>query len=142
MAISLAAEQRLGACDGRSEEHTSELQSHRDLHSFPTRRSSDLPPHAPGMEAHPDEICNGLRHGYLLGCGTTFGRVRWCRALLEGCVPSIRGGNLDRRAAVHGGHFHWCIALLRRERAVRIGTAPERAPSEPLFSVVVFPACM
>src|SRR5476649_2955193 len=41
-----------GAADGRagmamlvtqrSEEHTSELQSHRDLHSFPTRRSSDL----------------------------------------------------------------------------------------------------
>src|SRR5476649_1403158 len=28
---------------GRSEEHTSELQSHSDLHSFPTRRSSDLP---------------------------------------------------------------------------------------------------
>src|SRR5882672_1670698 len=27
---------------GRSEEHTSELQSHSDLHSFPTRRSSDL----------------------------------------------------------------------------------------------------
>src|ERR687893_646221 len=33
-----------GAAGGavRSEEHTSELQSHRDLHSFPTRRSSDL----------------------------------------------------------------------------------------------------
>src|SRR5215211_1240635 len=31
------------AATGRSEEHTSELQSHRDLHSFPTRRSSDLP---------------------------------------------------------------------------------------------------
>src|SRR5215204_5969489 len=28
---------------GRSEEHTSELQSHSDLHSFPTRRSSDPP---------------------------------------------------------------------------------------------------
>src|SRR5260221_459267 len=28
----------------RSEEHTSELQAHRDLHSFPTRRSSDLSP--------------------------------------------------------------------------------------------------
>src|SRR4030095_11642761 len=27
---------------GRSEEQTSALQSHRDLHSFPTRRSSDL----------------------------------------------------------------------------------------------------
>src|ERR1035437_4217613 len=26
----------------RSEEHTSELKSRRDLHSFPTRRSSDL----------------------------------------------------------------------------------------------------
>src|SRR6202049_2006178 len=35
----------LGAGDDRSEEHTSELQSHRDLHSFPTRRSSDLPLH-------------------------------------------------------------------------------------------------
>src|ERR687885_97514 len=31
-----------GLLHGRSEEHTSELQSHRDLHSFPTRRSSDL----------------------------------------------------------------------------------------------------
>src|SRR5215204_5082782 len=31
----------------RSEEHTSELQSHRDLHSFPTRRSSD-----PNREFH------------------------------------------------------------------------------------------
>src|SRR5476649_1069392 len=31
----------------RSEEHTSELQSHRDLHSFPTRRSSDLSCSAP-----------------------------------------------------------------------------------------------
>src|SRR5215211_4016450 len=31
----------------RSEEHTSELQSHRDLHSFPTRRSSDLAPDDP-----------------------------------------------------------------------------------------------
>src|SRR5476649_675905 len=29
----------------RSEEHTSELQSHSDLHSFPTRRSSDLVVH-------------------------------------------------------------------------------------------------
>src|ERR687885_188188 len=31
--------------DLRSEEHTSELQSHSDLHSFPTRRSSDLGVH-------------------------------------------------------------------------------------------------
>src|SRR5215218_9034815 len=42
----LVAEQR-GAqqpVQVRSEEHTSELQSHSDLHSFPTRRSSDLRP--------------------------------------------------------------------------------------------------
>src|SRR5476649_2022552 len=32
----------VGLFAARSEEHTSELQSHRDLHSFPTRRSSDL----------------------------------------------------------------------------------------------------
>src|SRR6476646_4163500 len=39
----------------RSEEHTSELQSHRDLHSFPTRRSSDLPggPEGEGRTARP-----------------------------------------------------------------------------------------
>src|SRR5476649_572209 len=39
--ISLA-ELVLKWANSRSEEHTSELQSHRDLHSFPTRRSSDL----------------------------------------------------------------------------------------------------
>src|ERR1035437_8806541 len=33
-----------GMLSPRSEEHTSELQSRRDLHSFPTRRSSDLFP--------------------------------------------------------------------------------------------------
>src|SRR5476649_2066179 len=32
----------LAGDEPRSEEHTSELQSHSDLHSFPTRRSSDL----------------------------------------------------------------------------------------------------
>src|SRR5476649_187892 len=37
-----AAHRLLEAAVFRSEEHTSELQSHRDLHSFPTRRSSDL----------------------------------------------------------------------------------------------------
>src|SRR5476649_1223372 len=36
----------------RSEEHTSELQSHRDLHSFPTRRSSDLCNNNPRPSLH------------------------------------------------------------------------------------------
>src|SRR5882672_8553343 len=38
LSVSRVANERMK----RSEEHTSELQSHRDLHSFPTRRSSDL----------------------------------------------------------------------------------------------------
>src|SRR5476649_155912 len=38
----------------RSEEHTSELQSHRDLHSFPTRRSSDL-----GGRDRPPSVATG-----------------------------------------------------------------------------------
>src|SRR5215204_4594869 len=44
------------AVEDRSEEHTSELQSHSDLHSFPTRRSSDLSakpstgPSPPGLQ--------------------------------------------------------------------------------------------
>src|SRR5476649_2733776 len=56
--------------DWRSEEHTSELQSHRDLHSFPTRRSSDLarahygdmrvPPRRRRLDRGPDEaLCVG-----------------------------------------------------------------------------------
>src|SRR5215218_6995698 len=40
----------------RSEEHTSELQSHRDLHSFPTRRSSDL-----GRTCHAEAGHAGVR---------------------------------------------------------------------------------
>src|ERR671927_343811 len=40
----------------RSEEHTSELQSHRDLHSFPTRRSSDLGPESAGSAGNDREI--------------------------------------------------------------------------------------
>src|SRR5882672_6424759 len=40
--------------EARSEEHTSELQSHSDLHSFPTRRSSDLPSRrSPGRARRP-----------------------------------------------------------------------------------------
>src|SRR5215211_5898013 len=38
----IGAGRLLPAGVARSEEHTSELQSHSDLHSFPTRRSSDL----------------------------------------------------------------------------------------------------
>src|ERR671916_365014 len=46
--------------DARSEEHTSELQSHRDLHSFPTRRSSDL--NRPGSQ--PGSVPKGTRRAH------------------------------------------------------------------------------
>src|ERR671916_33729 len=49
--------------DARSEEHTSELQSHRDLHSFPTRRSSDLRQMAPRADHR-----GGLRPAPRQGC--------------------------------------------------------------------------
>src|SRR5476649_1389936 len=66
----------VGGADGkRSEEHTSELQSHRDLHSFPTRRSSDLRRHIVGAafrDSERKQFCRhirslGLRRGR--GCG-------------------------------------------------------------------------
>src|SRR5260221_521094 len=47
----------------RSEEHTSELQSHRDLHSFPTRRSSDLSHEGPhfGENCYPPDPVDEAR---------------------------------------------------------------------------------
>src|SRR5262252_6778921 len=48
----------------RSEEHTSELQSHSDLHSFPTRRSSDLTP--PGVASDALRAC-GVHPAFPVG---------------------------------------------------------------------------
>src|SRR5476649_2425590 len=59
----------------RSEEHTSELQSHRDLHSFPTRRSSDL--------AFPPWLARNAAHGRCRGR-----RRPWRRP--PECVPRWR----------------------------------------------------
>src|SRR5476649_1471333 len=47
--------------DVRSEEHTSELQSHRDLHSFPTRRSSDLHRRHAAEKERQDRVCGVVR---------------------------------------------------------------------------------
>src|SRR5215204_3547336 len=48
-------------CVSRSEEHTSALQSHRDLHSFPTRRSSDLKCH---VESDLVPMLEAIGHGF------------------------------------------------------------------------------
>src|SRR5688572_13783020 len=93
---------------GRSEEHTSELQSQsnlvcrRDLPSFPTRRSSDLSAKRDGY-ASPGR--DRSREGALLGMdarrqdvrqlrhpwGADFVRTEWCHQ------------RVDRRRAAHGG---------------------------------------
>src|SRR4030095_16435248 len=54
---------------GRSEEHTSALQSHRDLHSFPTRRSSDLafPAISTGVYRFPPERAARIAVGTVAG---------------------------------------------------------------------------
>src|SRR5476649_1096618 len=60
----------------RSEEHTSELQSHSDLHSFPTRRSSDL------LAGHDDiRLCRRAQ-------GARTGQAGGRRQLL--CRPLVR----------------------------------------------------
>src|SRR5476649_892564 len=58
----------------RSEEHTSELQSHSDLHSFPTRRSSDL--------------CVRRQHG--LGHSHRLRRANIVRHALRGAMDRVR----------------------------------------------------
>src|SRR5476649_843706 len=55
----------------RSEEHTSELQSHRDLHSFPTRRSSDLRRGFAGFEFRDGFVEHGPSFGR---CAKLLGR--------------------------------------------------------------------
>src|SRR5579875_2775635 len=83
---------RSGGARSRSEEHTSELQSHRDLHSFPTRRSSDLvraPLTASGVAATRGVIESEL------GWATWSNAVRW-RTFSMPSVPSpVRSGAGD-----------------------------------------------
>src|SRR4051795_12256514 len=37
---------------------------------------AEHPPHAPGVEAHPEEIRTDVGHGHLLGWGTPFKQIR------------------------------------------------------------------
>src|SRR5260221_633456 len=94
----------------RSEEHTSELQSHRDLHSFPTRRSSDLRVRAivgvlvvaPAPEAR--VVAEATAHEPLvLGLARALDAQRLPRHVL-GCVPTVRAARHPlptRRGLVH-----------------------------------------
>src|SRR5947207_2723286 len=85
----------------RSEEHTSELQSHSDLHSFPTRRSSDLSmsePEARGPEEHDPlrAAASALASSPLLAtmAGPQRGAPTWrstSRCFRPSCSPSSPG---------------------------------------------------
>src|SRR5882672_3712236 len=85
----------------RSEEHTSELQSHRDLHSFPTRRSSDLVGWAALLTAYsplaPVQVGRGLGHVAALG-RCDFAGVEAAR----GGTDRVVALGLDRRCVCAG----------------------------------------
>src|SRR5918998_936535 len=97
--LSLSAPSRYCDSRSRSEEHTSELQSHRDLHSFPTRRSSDLP-----LE---DAPALGLR---VLLAGKP---VR--DAVVERAVEVLRLSVLKREPHRAGHHLHELLVGQGRE---------------------------
>src|SRR5882672_11265684 len=82
----------------RSEEHTSELQSHRDLHSFPTRRSSDLIDRVCKAGEHAVIACSALKRAYrdILVHGRTDVRM----VFLNGTQELIAS-----RLAQRKGHF-------------------------------------
>src|SRR5215211_6912373 len=74
----------------RSEEHTSELQSHRDLHSFPTRRSSDLDCRTARRQVV--RLCDAATAGCCRACASA-GRRAWTAACGgRGSASSGSGG--------------------------------------------------
>src|SRR6202022_4699820 len=98
----------------RSEEHTSELQSHRDLHSFPTRRSSDL------IGLHPD---GRLLAGIFLGLATLatlYGMANASRTRVKKITvklpnrPQTRRGRVAAQVSdLHLGHVR-NLGFIRR----------------------------
>src|SRR5947207_1565272 len=95
---------------GRSEEHTSELQSHSDLHSFPTRRSSDL---VAVKSLPPEALRAGIRDGSSTSRpGSRDGWSPACRAAIPSQDPAhatwspafaVRRDTVERPASVCAG---------------------------------------
>src|SRR5262252_9247025 len=76
----------------RSEEHTSELQSHRDLHSFPTRRSSDLLALAAGVVVgHDQPAATVEKHAVANAHWLPFMAANWARILRASGRSSMSG---------------------------------------------------
>src|SRR5581483_227900 len=80
----------------RSEEHTSELQSRQYLHSFPTRRSSDLVKETP--DGYDDD-----RGGSASGePRSRLGKAQRSRGAQD-LYPRLRGAQQDVRHGISGG---------------------------------------
>src|SRR5882672_10666095 len=93
---------------GRSEEHTSELQSHSDLHSFPTRRSSDLDSGLNDYPIGPDRACDD-RHLFSVQDALPHRPGRAWRHRPDGAVremrPYLDANAAGRPAAARGRDF-------------------------------------
>src|SRR5579859_5983016 len=95
----------------RSEEHTSELQSQSNLHSFPTRRSSDLMPqdhgrsvgHAPHATAQPAYERHASSDEYILPCPAYARRDNGVRAVTSRPVAFVSSTLLTERCC--GGAY-------------------------------------
>src|SRR5438874_1511385 len=120
------------------------LRDHRCLHSFPTRRSSDLA-NLPDAEAHLPDACDGLFEfagGRCVSVGhrrarverTGGGRGRGCRRARRCTCVVTRGGNQDRKSTrLNSSHVEISYAVL---------CLPTRPPMSPLFPyTTLFRSC-
>src|SRR5438034_334746 len=87
----------------RSEEHTSELQSHSDLPSFPTRRSSDL--RCASQEGNALAVCSHL------GIAQDPRVRRLAESLIKWQWPD-GGWNCDRREEASHSSFNESLSTL------------------------------
>src|SRR3954470_21721768 len=102
---------------------------------------AEHPPHAPGVEAHPEEIRNGLGHGHLLGWGTTFKQIRCCCALLGRRTSDVREWDHLRYSGAQGSPSSAPNTLVK-SATLSFGTATARAGIGTGLLRGSFPACM
>src|SRR5437588_344443 len=131
----------------RSEEHTSELQSHSDLPSFPTRRSSDLRNHGVGqsefVKAGGRVIAEILERQYGHTLLLAIGNCRRERSLLRFAhrargklrrrcrrVPASAAEPLDRKSTrLNSSHTVICPLSLHDALPISVITASAKANS-------------
>src|SRR3954453_11297848 len=100
---------------------------------------AEHPPHAPGVEAHPEEIRNGLGHGHLPWLGTTFKQIRCCCALLGRRTSDVREWDHLRYSGAQGSPSSAPNTLvISKARPSHSGQLPHARASELAFSVVAF----